>query len=183
MNGVIETATGNLVKAGCCDFTRQFDVATHTQRNDVPEPPKPYRAKNYPGGGSTFHRWTGSEWAEVDIPLSDLRNSRYEDIDIRTGELIAEGFTHAGKQFSLSIESQINWTNIGMVPSLLTYPYKISTLLDDQVHSFADAAEIQTAYAIAVGTKESHIASGRAIKEQIIAATTKAELDAVEDTR
>ena len=70
-----------------------------------------------------------------------------------------------------------------MNPTILTYPYKIATLLDDDVHEFQDAAEIQAAYGAAVFLKEGYISSGRSLKEQVIAATSIAEVEAIVDTR
>lgn len=103
--------------------------------------------------------------------LSQVKAERIAAIDAKTVELIGAGFQHAGKTFSLSMESQINWTNIGMNPTLLTYPYEISTKDDSDVHAFADAAEVQAAYGVAVGTKEAHIGGGRDVKKQVVAIT------------
>lgn len=115
--------------------------------------------------------------------LDGLKRKKYLEIDTKTDELMALGFTHAGRQFSLSIPSQINWTNIGINPNLLTYPYGISVLDDSEVYSFADAAEITAAYYEAVSRKEYLIQSGRDLKSQVLAASSQAEIDAVVDAR
>jgi hypothetical protein len=66
-NGVIETATGDLVRCGFCDFSASddFDSETETYKTDVPHPGKvrgdPDEAK--------MHRWNGSSWVEVDQPV------------------------------------------------------------------------------------------------------------------
>lgn len=54
MNGVIEDATGDLIRAGFTDFTAG---AGETVRNDVPEP-----AFIRDGNAPNFHSWTGSDW-------------------------------------------------------------------------------------------------------------------------
>lgn len=69
MNGVIETATGDLIRAGLCDFSQDgsFDDVTEDYRNDVPVPPKVRGDKN----NDKHHRWNGSSWDEVDQPEED----------------------------------------------------------------------------------------------------------------
>lgn len=64
--GVIETATGDLIRAGYCSFIGQFDSETHEQRTDVPVPAK-ISSQKQPGPVTPthFHRWTGTEWTEV----------------------------------------------------------------------------------------------------------------------
>ena len=66
MNGVHETATGDLLRAGFCDFLNDgsFDAATETYRTDVPEPAK----VRYHTGLATMHRWNGSAWVEITQP-------------------------------------------------------------------------------------------------------------------
>ncbi len=63
MNGVIETVTGDLLRAGYCTFTTDgsFDESTETERTDVPFPckVKDDEFEIY------YHRWTGTEWVEV----------------------------------------------------------------------------------------------------------------------
>lgn len=66
-NGVIENATGDLLRAGDCDFNNDgsFDPATETIRTDVPVPA---RARGDDVPDNKMHRHTGSEWIEVDQP-------------------------------------------------------------------------------------------------------------------
>ena len=65
-NGVIETATGDLLRAGYCDFVTDgsLNVGTETVKTDVPCLPKA-KGKN---GLTAMHRWTGTEWIEVPQP-------------------------------------------------------------------------------------------------------------------
>jgi hypothetical protein len=58
-NGVIETATGDLLRAGFCNF--EHDSGTESLRYDVPCPFYVRGKKNLP----TFHRWDGNAWIEV----------------------------------------------------------------------------------------------------------------------
>ena len=65
-NGVIDTATGDLLRAGYCDFTNDgsFDVGAETVLLSVPFPPKvigdPHETQ--------MHRWDGAAWILVDQP-------------------------------------------------------------------------------------------------------------------
>ena len=65
-NGVIETATGDLLRAGYCDFTTDgsFDSGTETERTDVPHPSKVRGQEDY----ANMHRWNGTAWVEVAQP-------------------------------------------------------------------------------------------------------------------
>ncbi len=64
MNGVIETASGDLLRAGFCDFLNDgsFNAGTETNRADVPYPAK-VKGNEF---GDKFHRWNGSAWVEID---------------------------------------------------------------------------------------------------------------------
>jgi hypothetical protein len=65
-NGVIETSTGDLLRAGFCDFQNDgsFDSATQSYRTDVPVPAL---ARGHVGE-TQMHRWNGSAWVEVAQP-------------------------------------------------------------------------------------------------------------------
>ncbi len=64
--GVIETSTGDLLKAGFCDFVNDgsFDATTQTHRTDVPHPGKVRGDTEW----EQMHRWNGSAWVEVPQP-------------------------------------------------------------------------------------------------------------------
>ena len=66
MNAIIQTTTGDLLRAGFCDFTNDgsFDGATETERADVPYPVKVKGAE----GETEMHRWNGSAWILVAQP-------------------------------------------------------------------------------------------------------------------
>ena len=64
-NGVIETSTGNLLRAGFCDFENDgtFDSGTETYKTGVVCPSK--IKKDFDSGKNTdYHHWSGSEWEE-----------------------------------------------------------------------------------------------------------------------
>ena len=64
--GVIETSTGDLLRAGYCDFVNDgsFNSGTETQRTDAPHPAKARGDERY----ANMHRWNGSAWIEVTQP-------------------------------------------------------------------------------------------------------------------
>ena len=61
--GVIETATGDLLRCGYTDFANDgsFDAATESIRTDVPN----LAAVKKPGAGGTFDRLDGAVWVKV----------------------------------------------------------------------------------------------------------------------
>lgn len=65
-SGVIETATGELLRAGYCDFSADgsFDGGTEAIRTDVPYPPKVRRE----GVAGNMDKWDGAAWVEVAQP-------------------------------------------------------------------------------------------------------------------
>ncbi len=65
-NGVIDTSTGDLLRAGFCDWSADgiFDSGTETYVTNVPCPP-------YVKGKTdlvNYHQWSGSAWVEVGQP-------------------------------------------------------------------------------------------------------------------
>ena len=64
-NVVIETLTGDCLRAGYCDFLNDgsFDPATETILTDVVFP------KRIRVPGDLMDKWTGTEWIEVTSPL------------------------------------------------------------------------------------------------------------------
>ena len=64
-----------------------------------------------------------------------------------------------------------------------TYPVKWNTLDDSDVIEIADSSALHTFYLTALGTYRTHVDSGTTLKDSVRAATTIAEVDAVEDTR
>ncbi len=76
-NGVIETATGDLLRAGFSDFLNDgsFNAGTESYRTDVPFPGK----VRY-GGDANMHRWSGSEWVEVTAPPPIPHGEAWQEI-------------------------------------------------------------------------------------------------------
>jgi hypothetical protein len=106
-------------------------------------------------------------------------------IDLRTDELIAGGFPFAGIQFSLTIESQVRIEGMDRFRDdpLCSYPISWNSLDDSQSLQIQNAATIHGLYLTALGTLRVRVDSGSALKDQVRAAATVAEVEAVVDNR
>jgi hypothetical protein len=120
------------------------------------------------------------------VALYIAKRTKQGQIDIRTQELISEGFIYDGHRFSLSDQAQMNIVGLKTPIDMgwVTFPHKMSTTEEDTPeYEVADANAFNAVYAQAVGTVKAHMDSGRALKKLVAACTTVAEVDAVEDTR
>jgi hypothetical protein len=65
-NGVIDTATGDLLRCGYCDFENDgsFNPVVEAIRNDAPEVSPVMRV----GESGTYKRWNGTVWVDVAQP-------------------------------------------------------------------------------------------------------------------
>lgn len=115
------------------------------------------------------------------VCLSDLKVKKNAVIDARTQELIAQGFTFDGHGFSLSPAAQMNWSGLKTFETLLTWPVKV-TASGDVEYSLAQANLIPFV-GTALGTVAAHYTSGRALKLQVNACETAAQVEAVVDSR
>ncbi len=178
-NGVIEKDTGDLLRAGFCDFPEgSFDPATEEVRADVPFPPK---VRSSPEE-TQLHRWNGSAWEVAEESLDRYKAKKKLAIDLKTQQLIGQGFTYASKIFSLSSNAQLYWSNLLNIPSG-DFPLTVNTLDDLDSYAIADTTDAQGMYGAALSAVKGNLASGTALKGQVRAATTKTEVDAVVDSR
>ena len=125
----------------------------------------------------------GTLLADYAVIPDGAKAVKFVSIDDCTAFLISAGFVWAGKTFSLSVAAQLNWSSMASDPSALTYPHTASTIDDLDSHAFEDEAEIAAAALVATGTRTAHVASGTALKDLVRAATTVAEVEAIEDSR
>lgn len=119
--------------------------------------------------------------------LDSAKTARIAAVDLRTQELIAEGFAFAGKRFSMSEAAQRNWIALssGLANGMLPFPMAVSTV-DEHSHVLAAANDLKAflgAYMVYQADPAQPLGSGRALKERITAATTIEELDAIADDR
>ncbi len=119
------------------------------------------------------------------IPLQETKNG---EIDQRTSDLIAEGFQFpptTGLVFSLSAEAQTNLLGLesARLDPAFTYPVNWNSIDDEAVYAIPDADTAHSFYLTALGTIRAWKDSGTALKDQVRAATTPAEVAAVVDNR
>lgn len=120
--------------------------------------------------------------------LAAAKAARLAAIDVRTDALIALGFRFPpapeGNLFSLapSAVQQLIGAYAGREHPLFTYPVKWGAL-DGTSVTLPDAASLEMFYLVAVGTVRARLDSGQALKEQVVAAQTLAEVEAVVDNR
>lgn len=110
--------------------------------------------------------------------------SKCAQINVRTQELIALGFSYMGAQLSLSVFAQSNGHafQIGAMKGWGGFPKAISTI-DDGELVLNNASEMDGYYATGLNVAKAHYDSGRALKLLAKASTTQAQLDAIIDNR
>lgn len=117
----------------------------------------------------------------TELTLADYKTLRYNEIDSKTGVLIAAGFIFDGSTFSLSAHAQMNWSEIHSNQASFTFPLTLSCLNSD-TYDLA-AADVENFWGTAMATVKGHLDSGRVLKKQIFDAVDEAAVDAVTDNR
>lgn len=113
--------------------------------------------------------------------LAENKIIRYQEIDQKTGELIASGFTYDSQIFSLSSNAQANWNALKNQKTSFTFPKNVTTinsntysLTEINVDALWDAGKLVV---------DGYLDSGRALKKSIFDAIDQAAVDLVIDTR
>ena len=146
---------------------------------DVPE-------KYLVAEGDEVREMTANEKKAVDnAMIADIKHAKCMAIDMRSCELIDQGFVHNGKLFSLSAAAQRNWMALMDTHNagLLTFPLAVSVKADDEEYVIQDAAEFLAFWGAAMGTGKAHIDAGRALKLAVAAASDIDALNTVVDER
>lgn len=112
-----------------------------------------------------------------------LRAEKYENIDKKTQEIIAQGFTYNSKTFSLSANAQTTYLGMYNARSVLTYPITVNTIDDTDTQDLADETEVTDFYNAGVAAVRAALDGGTALKAQVTNATTEALVEAVVDNR
>lgn len=118
-------------------------------------------------------------------PLPRAKAGKIAAIDTRTADLIAQGFTFGGKQFSLSMTAQSKIMGAHQIrdEGAFVYPVEWNTIDDSDKISIPDSATLHGFYLTALGTMRSRLDSGTALKQQVRDATDLAGVAAVVDNR
>lgn len=154
-------------------------ISNWDEIKDVPE-------KYLVAEGDEVREMTANEKKDVDnAMLADIKHAKCLAVDLRSNELIEQGFTHNGKLFSLSAPAQRNWMALMDTHNagLLAFPLSVSVKADDEEYVIQDAAEFLAFWGAAMGTGKAHIDAGRAIKLAIAAAADIDALNAIVDER
>lgn len=112
--------------------------------------------------------------------LDEIKAVHCGEIDVRTDELIAAGYSHGGSNLSLSGASQD--TLLMYIASPPSYPVKLTTLTSGE-YSVASAEDMASVIAEARAAIKTNLDSGRDLKVACMAAADAAAVRAVEDTR
>lgn len=114
------------------------------------------------------------------MTLDELKDIRYTEIDMRTQELIAQGFPFDGHIFSMSLTAQINWSNFPNLPDAL-FPLTIIDI--SEAPYICSLANKMNFYYSALNAKNGPLQSGGLLKAQIKACVDEACVNAIIDNR
>ena len=129
---------------------------------------------------------TEQEWVPINAArLAAAKSAKLQAIDSRTASLIANGSVLVnGESISTSLEAQVSMQGIRVLVAegKMTLPRTVSATggYSYTIESTADLARIGGLMGAFVEGKK---AAGRAIRSQVLAASTVAEVDAVVDDR
>ena len=115
--------------------------------------------------------------------LEQHKASRLTQVDAKTDELIAQGFMVEGKMFSASDTAQLKWLGMLTSRAALSYPVTVPTNNDLEFVSLANEDDIVLYYTALLTRVQVLLTGGVFLKGQIVAASTKGELDAIVDNR
>ena len=113
--------------------------------------------------------------------LANLKEFRYEEIDIKTATLISVGFTFDGETFSLSANAQRNWDSIKTSKADYSFPLDI-TAKDNNTYVLTNP-NVQAFWVAARDAVKAPLDSGRILKKAIFDAIDIAAVNAVIDNR
>lgn len=136
--------------------------------------------------GDVVSEMSQGEKDAVDAGQLDAKKTeKIAAIDERTAELIGDGFVYGSKAFSLSLPSQAKMMGTHQVKDhpALTYPIKWNSKDDLDFYELQNAADLESFYLTGLGTVRAHLDSGTALKDQVRAALTIADVAAIVDTR
>lgn len=121
----------------------------------------------------------------VEVPyIEEYRAAKVAAIDARTLELLGMGFTHGAVKLSCSDSFAIIYLGgLKMIDlGLITWPMAFATV-DGKPYTIMDAADFQSIFLGAANALMTIRVSGTLLRNAVLAATTKADIDAVVDTR
>lgn len=118
-----------------------------------------------------------------ELSLDEQKAGRIAHVDAKSIALLGSGFRYGGKTFDI-ISDQERWKELllAAVGELLTYPVTVYAR-DKSSLQLADLFGVKEFCAAFMEARESVLAPGRVLKEQMAAATSVAELAVIIDRR
>lgn len=114
------------------------------------------------------------------MTLDELKEIRYTEIDMRTQEIIKEGFFFDGHTFSMSLNAQVNWSNFLNIPDNL-FPFSVMDIFE---HIYeCSLANKSNFYYAALNWKNDALQSGALLKAEIKACIDEVCVNAIIDNR
>lgn len=114
--------------------------------------------------------------------LGDYKTEKMELCDLECSRrFVAVGVEYpaaSGKFFSLSVPAQLNLNGLRHGRARLSFPYRISTVDNQDSHQLADVADCDAFYDAAFDAKAALIAGVNAAKESVRVAVDVAAVDA-----
>lgn len=107
------------------------------------------------------------------MTIKQAKQEKFGLIDAKTQELIFQGFAFAGLHWSLSINAQINWSNLPKMPEF-AFPLNMQDM--DGTDYVLSYEERMNFYYTSMAVKNTHLQSGNALKTQVSELTTIEEI-------
>lgn len=117
------------------------------------------------------------------LNLAEYKAYRIEQINTKTGELVALGYTYKGYTFPLSSNAQDNLLGMITAKDYLTYPINLNNIDDTAIYQIQNVADLTNLYLTALATKKARLDSGTALKSQINAAVDELAVSQIIDNR
>lgn len=125
-----------------------------------------------------------SHYIQIDF-FDRYKEKRFNQISKRTDEILKNGFIHDSHEFTLDI----NFRNqLGILADLageglISYPIRVICKNEFETYQLANNAALRNLYIAMAQSYKQLMSSDVDLKKQIADATTKAEIDAVVDSR
>lgn len=108
--------------------------------------------------------------------LNDYKKHLINIQDKKTEDLILSGFTFDGNLFSLSVNAQVNWSNLLNIPEVM-FPLNLSTK-DDNIYVL-NFNNVPNFYFTALSKKSECLQLGNLVKKRINECVNNEQLDLI----
>lgn len=136
--------------------------------------------------GDSVRLPTEQEWAPINAArLAAAKSAKLQAIDARSAAIVTQGVQVApGVSISTSLAASQNLQDIwiGHQSGMTVFPVTISTI-DGGTYAVPNAESFMSVMTTFGAHKRTTLISGQALRAQVLAAQTVAEVDAVEDSR